>query len=207
VSLTALTLPDTNQVFQGLVQCKLNGGYERVLDTTTDPSRAGVALCFNSPTALFTLIQKLNTGALVDPSDPVGTAIPAGTLMATFCSADGHLSGDLFDDAMVNAALHGKTIGQLLFMCVRGFPSSCCCEAVCFCRCSFFVRGQDMSSLTHRLPLYPTGLASSTRTWMARRRCCSHASGPRKSIFRAASYTLTRGASDYNKIKRIVGQN
>lgn len=89
--------------------CKAAGYFGRFLNTTTDPAKAGLVFVFDSPAKLHQVSRRLNLGALVDPT---GEGI-----LATFCGADGHMSGELYDEV----AARGRNLDDLMFAIVVNF--------------------------------------------------------------------------------------
>lgn len=103
-----------------LQRCKRTGGFAELTSAATVPAQAGVVLSFPSPSAIVDIMRRMHAGETVDPAMPLH-AHDAHGLLATFCGADGALSGKLYEHAVAFAARHGRAFSDVLLMVLTNY--------------------------------------------------------------------------------------
>jgi len=96
-----------------LQRCKHTGGFSELTDGATDPANSGIVLTFPSTATLHQILSRMAAGETVDPAMPLDAGAEHG-LLATFCGADGGLSGALHEHAVAFAAQQGLGFDRVL---------------------------------------------------------------------------------------------
>ena len=99
-------------ISRGLITSSLNGGLDALLETQNDPSKSGVVLRFSDPSLIYGLLQRLNLGETIDPTDPLPETNQGCLAVYSFDTAPG-----MYEDAVSSAANRGLGFHDVV-MCI-----------------------------------------------------------------------------------------